>query len=179
MDLVEAAETLGTDAALSAGEAREELEGVEDELFRFARIVAGDPQLARVLGDRTAPAEGKARLLDQLLERRASPVTTALLRNVLTTGAAGNPEVTIELLSEAASRRRGQSVAHVTSAVELTQQQEDRLTDVLGRIYGRSIGLQVTVDPGVVGGLVIRVGDEVVDGSIAARLEDARRRLAG
>lgn len=179
MDLVEATETLGTDAALAAGEARDELEGVEDELFRFGRIVAGDPELARVLGDRTAPAEGKAKLLDQLLDRRASPVTTTLLRNVLTTGAVGNPEVTIELLSEAASRRRGQSLAHVISAVELTEEQERRLTDVLGRIYGRAIGLQVTIDPYIAGGLVIRVGDEVIDGSIAARLEDARRRLAG
>ena len=78
-----------------------------------------------------------------------------------------------------ASRRRGQSVARVTSAVALTAAQEQRLTDVLGRLYGRTIGLQVTVDPSVLGGLIVQVGDEVIDGSIAHRLEAAERRLAG
>jgi F-type H+-transporting ATPase subunit delta len=67
----------------------------------------------------------------------------------------------------------------VTSAVALTPEQEQRLSAVLSRLYGRSIGLQVTVDPGVLGGLVVQVGDEVVDGSIAHRLEAAERRLAG
>ena len=75
--------------------------------------------------------------------------------------------------------RRGQSVARVTSAVALAPAQEQRLTEVLGRLYGRAIGLQVTVDPSVLGGLVVQVGDEVIDGSIAHRLEAARRRLAG
>ena len=67
----------------------------------------------------------------------------------------------------------------MTTAVPLTAAQEQRLTDVLGRIYGRTVGLQVTVDPSVLGGLVVQVGDEVIDGSIAHRLEAAGRRLAG
>jgi F-type H+-transporting ATPase subunit delta len=78
-----------------------------------------------------------------------------------------------------ASRRRGQSVARVTTAVPLTPEQEQRLTEVLGRIYGRTVGLQVTVDPSVLGGLIVQVGDEVIDGSIAHRLEVAGRRLVG
>ena len=78
-----------------------------------------------------------------------------------------------------ASRRRGQSVARVTTAVALTPAQEERLAGVLSRLYGRTIGLQVTVDPDVLGGLVVQVGDEVIDGSVAHRLEAARRRLAG
>ena len=74
-DLVQAFEILGTEAALDAADSRGELEAVEDELFRFGRIVGGDPGLSRVLGDRTAPAEGKAALLDRLLSGRVSPVT--------------------------------------------------------------------------------------------------------
>ncbi|MGY1604637.1 F0F1 ATP synthase subunit delta [Geodermatophilus sp. SYSU D00815] len=179
LDLVEALETLGTDASLSAAEARGELDSVEDELFRFGRIVAGDTELSRVLGDRTAPAKGKAELLDRLLGRRVSPVSAQLLRNVLSGSHVVHAETAIERLSEAASARRGQSVAYVTTAVPLTATQEQRLTQVLGRLYGRTIGLQVTVDPDVLGGLVIRVGDEVIDGSIAHRLETAGRRLIG
>jgi F-type H+-transporting ATPase subunit delta len=179
LDLVEAAEILATEAALDGADARGELDSVEDELFRFGRIVAGDPDLSRVLSDRAASSEGKAALLDRLLARKVSPVTALLLRNVLTGSHVGTAEVAVERLSETASARRGQSVAHVISAVELTAAQEQRLTQLLGRLYGRTIGLQVTVDPEVLGGLIIRVGDEVIDGSVVHRLEAAGRRLTG
>jgi F-type H+-transporting ATPase subunit delta len=178
-DLVEAFTALATEASLDAAEARGELDSVEDELFRFGRIVGGDRQLARILSDRAAPAEGKSALLDRLLSGKVSAVTEQLLRNTLTGPHAGHAENAIERLSEVASRRRGQSVARVTTAVTLTPAQEQRLADVLARIYGRTVGLQVTVDPDILGGLVIQVGDEVIDGSIAHRLEAAGRRLAG
>jgi F-type H+-transporting ATPase subunit delta len=179
LDLVEGMTTLAQEAAFDAAVARGELDNVEDELFRFGRIVAGDPALSRILTDRAAPAAGKSELLDRLVGQRVTPATGLLLRNILTSPHVGNAEVTVERLSEAASRRRGESVAHVTTAVSLSAAQERRLTELLGRLYGRSIGLQVTVDPGILGGLVIRVGDEVIDGSIAHRLDAAGRRLAG
>jgi F-type H+-transporting ATPase subunit delta len=179
IDLVDATTTLATEASLDAADARGELDSVEDELFRFGRIVAADRELARILSDRSAPAEGKASLLDGLLSGKVSPVTEQLLRNVLTGPHAGHADTAIERLSDLASRRRGQSMARVITAVALTATQEQRLADVLGRIYGRTIGLQVTVDPSVLGGLVVQVGDEVIDGSIAHRLEVAGRRLVG
>jgi F-type H+-transporting ATPase subunit delta len=178
-DLVEAFMTLGIEAALDAADARGELEDVEDELFRFGRIVGGNRELGRVLSDRKASAEGRSALLDSLLSGKAHPTTAQLVRNVLTGPHVGSAENAVARLSEVASRRRGQSVARVTTAVPLTAAQEQRLTQVLGRIYGRTIGLQVTVDPSVLGGLVVQVGDEVIDGSIAHRLEAAQRRLAG
>jgi F-type H+-transporting ATPase subunit delta len=179
VDLVDAFTALATEAALDAADVRGELDSVEDELFRFGRIVGGDRELGRVLSDRKGSAEGKTALLDRLLSGRVSPVTELLLRNVLTGPHVGTAEVAVERLSEVASRRRGQSVARVTSAVALTPEQERRLSDSLSRLYGRTVGLQVTVDPTVLGGLVVQVGDEVIDGSIAHRLEAARRRLAG
>jgi len=178
-DLVDAMTTLGTEAALDAADTEGALDDVEDELFRFGRIVSGNRELSRVLSDRSASIEGTGALIDRLLSGKVSTVTELLLRNVLTSRRVGSAEVAVERLSEAASRRRGQSVARVTTAVVLTPAQEQRLTDVLGRLYGRTIGLQVTVDPDVLGGLVVQVGDEVIDGSVAHRLEAARRRLAG
>jgi F-type H+-transporting ATPase subunit delta len=179
IDLVDAFMALATEASLDAADARGELDGVEDELFRFGRIVGGDRELGRILSDRKATAEGKRALLDRLLSGRVSPVTEQLLRNVLTGPHVGTAENAVERLSDVASRRRGQSVARVTSAVALTAEQEQRLADVLRRIYGRTVGLQITVDPSVLGGLIVQVGDEVIDGSIAHRLEAAERRLAG
>ena len=179
IDLVEATITAGIEAALDAADVAGELDGVEDELFRFGRIVAADRELNRILSDRKASADGRKALLDQLLSGRVNPVTAQLLRNVLTGSHVGTAEVAIERLSEVASRRRGQSVARVTTAVPLTGAQEQQLGDVLGRLYGRPVGLQITVDPDVLGGLIVQVGDEVIDGSIAHRLEAARRRMAG
>jgi F-type H+-transporting ATPase subunit delta len=179
IDLVEATVTVAIEAALDAADVDGQLDGVEDELFRFGRIVAGDRELNRILSDRKAPVEGRKALLDQLLSGRVNPVTEQLLRNVLTGSHVGTAEIAVERLSDVASRRRGQSVARVTTAVPLTAAQEQQLGDVLGRLYGRAVGLQVTVDPAVLGGLVVQVGDEVIDGSIAHRLESARRRLAG
>src|SRR5688572_11415851 len=179
IDLVDAFMTLAIEASLDAADARGELDGVEDELFRFGRIVSGDRELGRLLSDRKASAEGKRALLDRLLSGRVSPVTEQLLRNVLTGPHVGSAENAVERLSDVASRRRGQSVARVTTAVALTAAQEQRLSDVLRRIYGRTVGLQITVDPSLLGGLIVQVGDEVIDGSIAHRLEAAERRLAG
>ncbi|MEX5716766.1 F0F1 ATP synthase subunit delta [Geodermatophilus maliterrae] len=179
LDLVEAVETLATEASLDAAESRGELEGVEDELFRFGRIVVGNRELTRILSDDRGSVEGKTALLDRLLSGRVSPVTEQLLRNSLTSRHVGTAGNRVERLSEAASARRGRSVAHVITAQPLSATQEQRLRDVLGRIYGRAIGLQVTVDPDVLGGLVVRVGDEVIDGSVAHRLEAAGRRLTG
>jgi F-type H+-transporting ATPase subunit delta len=179
IDMADAFAALATEASLDAADARGELDGVEDELFRFGRIIGGDRELGRILSDRKASAEGKRALLDRLLSGRVSPVTEQLLRNVLTGPHAGTAENAVERLSEVASRRRGQSIARVTTAVALTADQEQRLADVLRRIYGRTVGLQITVDPSVLGGLIVQVGDEVIDGSIAHRLEAAERRLAG
>ncbi len=179
LDLVEATETLAREAALDAAEQRGELDSVEDELFRFSRIIAADAGLNQLLGDRSASREGKTALLDRLLSGRVSPVTERLVRNTLTSPNVHNAENSVERLSELASGRRGQSVAHVTSAVALTPRQEARLSQLLERLYGRPVGLQVAVDPSVLGGLVIRVGDEVIDGSISHRLEAAGRQLQG
>ncbi|HEY0126201.1 MAG TPA: F0F1 ATP synthase subunit delta [Blastococcus sp.] len=179
IDMADAFAALATEASLDAADVRGELDGVEDELFRFGRIVGGDRELGRILSDRKAPAQGKGALLDQLLSGRVSPVTEQLLRNVLTGPHAGTAEIAVGRLSEVASRRRGQSIARVTTAVALTAAQEQRLADVLRRMYGRTVSLQVTLDPTVLGGLVVQVGDEVIDGSIAHRLEAAERRLAG
>ncbi|MBJ7454169.1 MAG: F0F1 ATP synthase subunit delta [Blastococcus sp.] len=179
IDLVEATITVATEAALDAADVNGQLDGVEDELFRFGRIVAGDRELNRILSDRKASVEGRRALVDRLLSGRVNPVTEQLLRNVLTGSHVGTAEIAIERLSEVASRRRGQSVARVTTAVPLTGAQEQQLSDALGRLYGRPVGLQVTVDPSVLGGLIVQVGDDVIDGSIAHRLETARRRMSG
>ena len=82
-------------------------------------------------------------------------------------------------LVELAAARRERYVAYVTAPGPLTEQQETRLSTALARIYGRTVSLRVAVDPDLLGGLVVRVNDEVIDGSVLSRLTSLKHRLAG
>ena len=114
-----------------------------------------------------------------MLAGKVKPVTARLLRHLVTNPRGRSLERAVEELSALAAARRDRYIAHVRVAALLTEEQERRLAATLARIYGRQVALQVEVDPEVLGGLTVRVGGEVIDGSIAGRLAEARHRLAG
>jgi F-type H+-transporting ATPase subunit delta len=176
-DLVAAFEAIARQALLAAADKNRKLDDVEDELFRFGRVLDREPRLAALLADTTAPADGRIALLDQLVGGKVSPVTAALLRHTVRLPRGRHLDVVCEELSELAAARRDRSVARVTTSVVLTAEQEQKLVDTLSRIYGRAISLQVELDPNLLGGLVVQVGGEVIDGSVASKLAAARRAL--
>lgn len=178
-ELVDGIDRLGRTALLVRAEREGRLDSVEDELFRFGRIVAADTALEQALTDRSAPASAKSELVRSLIADKSEPVTVALVEQ-LVVAPQGRALVTglADLAAEAAKRRE-RSVAYVVSAGALTSQQQERLAVALDRIYARPIALHVEVDPRIQGGLVIKVGDEVIDGSAIARIDELRRRLAG
>ncbi|WP_236246733.1 F0F1 ATP synthase subunit delta [Streptomyces sp. CC210A] len=178
-DLVDAVEELASTAELTAAQAAGTLDDVEDELFRFSRIVASHSELRAALTDRTATATAKGELLRGLLGGRANPVTERLIVRLATQPRGRSLEGGLESLSKLAAARRDRMVAVVTSAVPLSDQQKQRLGAVLAKLYGRQMHLNLDVDPEVLGGISVRVGDEVIDGTIASRLDEASRRLAG
>ncbi|NMH99012.1 F0F1 ATP synthase subunit delta [Pseudonocardia acidicola] len=177
IDLVEALEELARRATLAVAEKNGTLDDVEDELFRFGRILDREPELAVLLADPTQPAEKKVELLDRILQGKVSPVTLALLRQTVRLPRGRHLDIAAEELAELAAARRDRYVAQVTAPVALTDAQEQRLAGTLSRLYGRAMSLQVDLDESLLGGLVIRVGGEVIDGSVAGKLEEARRRL--
>lgn len=177
-DLVNSLELVGREALLRSAQDAGQLSAVEDELFRLGRIVAGSPTLDRALGDSTADTTRKRELLKALLSGKSTDVTAALAdqlvgrqREELVDG--------LNRLASLAATQREKSVAHVHTAVVLTASQEERLAATLSRTYGREVTLHVEVDTMLTGGLVIQVGDEVIDGSIAGRLDELRGKLAG
>jgi F-type H+-transporting ATPase subunit delta len=176
-DLVEAVETLARNAAFGVAEKDGSLDRVEDELFRFGRILDREPELARLLSDSATPADKRAQLLHEVLGEKVAPVTATLLEQAVRTQRSRNLDVAAEELSEQAAARRDRYVAHVRTPVRLTAEQEQRLTESLTRLYGRPISLQVELDPDLLGGLVVRVGGELIDGSVAGRVATARRTL--
>ena len=176
-DLREAVETLAAQAALVAAEADGVLDDVEDELFRFARLLEREPQLRAALTDPGLPDERKTGLLESLLGGQAKPATVRLVEVAVTRPRGRSLETVLDELSRLAAARRQRLVAEVRAAAPLTAAQTDRLAAVLARIYGRQVQLQVDVDPGVLGGVQVRVGDEVLDGTVVRRLDEVRRRL--
>jgi F-type H+-transporting ATPase subunit delta len=177
IDLVNALESLARNAALGSAEKGGRLDEVEDELFRFGRILDREPELAGLLADTSRPLDGRLGLLDGVLSGKVTATTTALLRQAVSLPRGRHLDVIAEELAELAAARRELSVARVTSPVRLSPDQEQRLAGTLTRLYGRPMSLQVELDESLLGGLVVRVGGEVIDGSVAGRIDAARRHL--
>ncbi|MCB5165162.1 F0F1 ATP synthase subunit delta [Streptomyces bambusae] len=178
-DLVDALEELADTAELTGAQQAGVLDNVEDELFRFGRIVASSTELRAALTDRSATASAKGQLLGSLLGGKANAVTERLVTRLVTHPRGRSLESGLESLSTLAAARRNRMVATVTTAVPLTDVQKQRLGAVLAKLYGRQMHLNLDVDPAVLGGIAVRVGDEVIDGSLAERLAEVSRRMAG
>ena len=178
-DLVDALEELADTAELTAAQKRGALDDVEDELFRFGRIVSSNTGLRAALTDRAATTAAKIELLHRLLGGRAAASTERLVTRLVTAPRGRSLESGLESLSKLAAERRDRLVAVVTSAVPLSDTQKQRLGAALAKLYGHTMHLNIDVDPEVLGGIRVQVGDEVINGSIADRIEDAGRRLAG
>jgi F-type H+-transporting ATPase subunit delta len=166
------------EAMFSVAEAEDALEAVENELFRFARALEGQQGLRDALTDPALPTDRKRAVLADVLGDRANPQTVNLLGFVVEQGRARDlPAIVDELVALAAERRRA-AVAEVRTAIPLDAERRERLAEALGKATGKNVELKVVVDPSVVGGVVARVGDQVIDGSVRRRLELARERLS-
>ncbi|PPK98660.1 F-type H+-transporting ATPase subunit delta [Kineococcus xinjiangensis] len=178
-DMADATERLAVVAVAAQAERSGRIETLEDELFRFSRTIGGTPQLRDALADRSAPAASRAELVSRLLAHRAAPESVQLARRAATAPRGLRAERVLERYLQVITARRQLLVAHVVSSVPLTEQQHQRLAAGLERTYGRSVRLNVDVDPHVLGGLRVSIGDEVIDGTVSTRLAEAKRRLAG
>ncbi|MGW3469727.1 F0F1 ATP synthase subunit delta [Saccharopolyspora sp. NPDC000995] len=177
-DLVDGLERLARTALLVQAERAGRLDAVEDELFRLGRIIGSQVDLERLLSAPTGDEAGKYAVVDQLIGGKVEPVTLSLVRQLVARPRGRRVSEGLEELAELSAKRRERSVAHVRSAIPLSDEQQQRLSRTLQRIYARPIAVHLEVDPGVEGGLLIRVGDEVIDGSITGRLQSLRRDLA-
>jgi F-type H+-transporting ATPase subunit delta len=178
-DLVDSIEELASTADLVAAQQDGALEDVEDEVFRFGRIVTSSSELRAALTDRGATAAAKTELLRSLLGGRARPATVRLVTRLVIQPRGRSLEGGLEALSKLAAERRDRSVAVVTSAVPLSDRQKERLGAALAKLYGRPMHLNLDVDPEVRGGITVRVGEEVINGTISDRLDEVTRRMAG
>jgi len=168
---------LGRRALLRGAENEGKLEHVENELFALSRLLEREGELTQLLSDRRATADQKRQLLASVLYGKVTMYTEALALQVI-----GRPEHNpvddIAAVSRESAELTGKTVAEVASATELTDAQRDALADKLGKIYGREMAIHSEVDPSLLGGVTIRVGDELIDGSTRGKLQRLRADMA-
>ena len=143
---------------------------VQAELFRFAKVVEGNDELRQALADPHLPAERRQQIAEDLLGGKASATTVGFISMVVATGRAKELPAIADAFNELVASQSARSVAEVRSAVELSEEQRTRLASALSAKLGRDVDVVVVVDPSVVGGLVTQVGDTVIDGSVRTRL---------
>lgn len=177
-DLAAALGQLGVMAIVKAADKAGEGDRVEGELFTFGRAVTENPDLRGALSDPARSASDKQALIRSLLTGKASSATIRLAEESVK-GTHGTVTRAINEYTRAAAAARSRLVATVRVARPLAADQATKLAAALGGTQQRSVHLNMVVDPAVVGGIHVEIGDHVVDGSISSRLDDARRRVAG
>jgi F-type H+-transporting ATPase subunit delta len=173
-DLVDALEEVGIRAlAVTADD-----EPIDAELFRLREIMSGEPEVELALGNAASPAESRVALVDRLLVN-ASPATRSIARHIVQLPRGRRPIEALEHAERIVADARGRMVATAHVAKLLTDEQLRALEERLATGYGRKIAVNQVLDPAVLGGVRISIGDDVIDGTVRSRLDDLRLRLVG
>lgn len=165
------------DAVLAVARAEGAQAEVESELARFADALRSSDELQSTLADSVIDVERRLQITEDLLGGKALPATAALVSLVVGAGRGGELVEIIDAAIDRAAAGRNRRVARVRSAVELTGEQRSRLTAAIKASSGLDVEIQAIVDPGVVGGVVTEIGDDVIDGSVRSRLQQMRSGL--
>lgn len=155
----------------------DELEDVEDELFRLTRTVEGMPALRHALGDRDLPLDARHGIVDDLIGAKVRPATLALVHYAIEGGRARDIVGTLDFLVEQTAAARGWRVARVLAGQPVDDDERRELSAALTRLAGSPVELQVTVDPHLLSGVLVRVGDLQVDSTARGRLDALREHL--
>jgi F-type H+-transporting ATPase subunit delta len=178
-ELADAIEQLAVEAESFVADKKNELDQVEDQLFDFARVLTANPELRQALNTAADSDSGKVALLESITKGKYANSTLNLLRRVVVLRRGRNLDATLAAYSHYVSIRRNRVVAHVKTAVALDPAQQKNLVTALGKAIGKSVHINVEVDPKVLGGISIRYGDEIIDGTVVNRLAEASRALVG
>jgi F-type H+-transporting ATPase subunit delta len=164
-------------AMLEIARTEERLPQVEDELFRFGRIIEGNDDLRMALANPGLPADQRATIVDELLENRALQVSRALVSMVVGAGRGHDLPAIISRFVELVAESRQHEVAEVRTAKPLSDAEVQKLAEALSRATDKNIEVKVIIDPTVMGGIVATIGDTVIDGTVRHRLEQLKESL--
>lgn len=167
------------EAIVGVADAEGMLDRVSDELFRFARAMGAHPELRDRLTDPSIAIPDKLGIISELLANRMHPQTLAALLYVIQAGRARLLAEIADAVVQRVAEARDRAVAEVRTAAPLDDDRRRRLAKAIEDATGKKIDMKVVVDPDLLGGVVVRIGDTVIDGSVARRLDELKARLVG
>jgi len=176
-ELADAIEQLAVEAEASAAEKNNELEKLEDQLFDFTRVLIANPDLRQALNTSADSDAGKVALLEAVVKSKYANSTINLLRRVVVLRRGRSIDSTLTTYSHYVSTRKDRLVAHIKSAIALSDAQRSKLVAALTKQMGKEIHVNIEIDPKVLGGISIRYADDVIDGTVFNRLAEAGRAL--
>jgi F-type H+-transporting ATPase subunit delta len=177
MDLVIVLEQLGVHAAAATASKTNVLDEVQSELFSFQQAVASDRDLQFALSNKSAPKATKLALVHALIGSKANPVTLALINQAVGSARGRRVAIVLDQFAKQVAAYGESLVATVTVSKELEQSQIERLRATLAGTYGQQISLNVEIDPSILGGMVVQIAGEIIDGSVSARLQNLKLQL--
>lgn len=152
---------------------------LSDELLSAAEVIDGNHELQLNLGSKLAAPEKKVALAERLFAGKLSSEAVTVVSHLVANPRGRRVDVALRRAAQVVADERGTELATVTVAAPLTAEQQDRLARLLAESAGRSVKITTVVDPSVIGGVRIQLADDVIDGSVRARLDDLRQKLAG
>ena len=176
-ELADAIEQLAVEAEASAAEKNNELEKLEDQLFDFTRVLIANPDLRQALNTSADSDAGKVALLEAVVKSKYANSTINLLRRVVVLRRGRSIDSTLTTYSHYVSTRKDRLVAHIKSAIVLSDAQRSKLVAALTKQMGKEVHVNIEIDPKVLGGISIRYADDVIDGTVFNRLAEAGRAL--
>lgn len=162
------------EALFNVVQAEGEIERVEDELYRFSKVLDGNHELKQALSDKSIDRGQRTKVLEDLLADKVSPHTLGLLTFIVGQGRARQMPQILQELSELAAEARNAVVAEVRSATPLDSRQRTALQSALSKATGKKVAVKVMVDPSLIGGIVAKIGETIIDGSVKRRLEQLK-----
>ena len=166
------------EALFKVVQAEGELDRVEDELFRFGKLLEQNHELKQALSDQSVDKQQREKVLDELLSDKVSAHTLGLLSFIVTQGRARQLPQILEQVSQLAADARQMVVAEVRTAVPLDDAQQAELAKSLSSATHKKVSVKVIIDPSILGGVVAKVGDTVIDGSIKHRLDQLKEQVS-
>lgn len=176
-DLADAVEQIAVEAEAAAANSENKLDDVQNELFVFSKTLIANPDLRSALSNSADSTTRKVDLVGNIFGKKVSGSTNKLITQIVSGRSGRSIEKTLSAFSHAVTARRNRVNAFVRSSIQLTPAQKEKLTNSLTKKIGQSVHLNVEIDPSVIGGVSVRFGDEVIDGTIKNRLAEASRTL--
>ena len=161
-------------AILAVASAESNAAQIEDEIYRFSQVLQSSEELKSTLSDASIPSTRRQQIVEDLLDGQVTLTTVAFVSMIVAAGMGGDIKAIADKVVGLGAESRDKAVAEVYSVVDLSSDQQQRLAAALKSATGKDVEMKVIIDESVMGGLLVQIEDEVIDGTVRTRLKQLR-----